>query len=137
MEQAYCETVFKVSGWDELATAQNYDQLSARAAHGTPAESTLMVNGVALALPVVARYIALAPGSESWSKEMDRLNGEIDKAEQARSNAATTYRDIGKNIEEASVFLGHITNFLWPYILISALGMKLARRPYAYSEVRG
>lgn len=134
-EQAFCDAIFQVSGWGELAATQNYEQLSERATNGTPAESTIVVNGVALALPLVANYIALAPGSKGWTKKMEGLNSEIEKAEQSQAKAANAYRDVGSRIENAS-FSGKVTNFLWPYILITALGMKLACKPYAYNTVQ-
>lgn len=130
IKDAYCMAPLEHdSSWGVLATAKDFEQLRERATTGSPAKSSIEINGLSLSLPLVAKYIALKPNSPDWENEKKRLDTLIKKSIQSLESASNAYEKVGRVLENApSSTLVRITKVLWPYLLIVAFGMRLAAR---------
>jgi hypothetical protein len=136
MEKAMCDAAILNNYWDKLARITNIQELyAAIKKHSIGDSFTVSINGANLGVGTAARYLAVPPDSEAAKKEVAQIDSRIGTAELKREEArrALSKRDESEEISVRDRF-ARLGYFLWPYVLITALGMKLARRPYLYKS---
>jgi hypothetical protein len=137
--EAVCSYVIAQSDWIAIANASNVAEMLAavdRAASGQNffADILVTLGGTAMKLSDIREYLVLVPNSEKWKGEVARRKAEHDQAVEKTIAASERYRTIGGDVDGPLSIAAaeRVARFAWPFILITALGMKIARQPYAY-----
>lgn len=136
-ELAYCLIkLYDLSIWEALERASNIEQLEAAIEEHSLEDTHISVRGRNLSWPEAVAALRLASDHDAHSAQLLNVNGSIESAATNRDTAKARFRSIGADIqkEKSSVGYDRVEAFIWPYLLIMALGMKLARERYAYSD---
>jgi hypothetical protein len=80
------------------------------------------------------KYLVLVPESNEWNTALAEIDRKIADAEEIMASANQKYGALGSSIEDTISITrpAQAAAFVWPYILISALSMKLARRRHSF-----
>ena len=136
--QEMCDAaMLRPSVWEYLSKATTIDELQKIfREHSIDSTYTVLLMGRSVPINDALGDLLLASDPHAMMREFDVIDSDISIATTRRDNAKERYRIIGDLIEKdsAAILWNQVAAFLWPYILITALGMKLAREPYAYSE---
>ena len=92
------------------------------------------VDGRILNLSVIDEFLMLTPGSADWDDKRAAIDAEIETAKADIDATSRQYAALGKDIGDTLSIksFAALAAFVWPYILIAALSMKLARKRYRF-----
>ena len=136
-EKAMCDAATFETEWQRITavgSAQDLNKLVSE--KKLDARYKVQVESEFVPIAAVASYLLFLPQTVEWQQKLAELRATVDALAAERTKAKERYEAIGTSIEDASARNAavHIASFLWPYILIAALGLKLAREPYAYPK---
>ena len=118
----------------QLSQIENYQDLARILASSEArriANSTVVTGGT-LTLDEATRYIGMATNrGDPLAKVAGDLDTEQKTVRESLNNLKQQYQKIGSELDKSSsTTSSFVRQFLWPFILMTALGLKLARVPY-------
>jgi hypothetical protein len=135
--QAICLHVLEQIEWSEIAAAGSVERmLAVIEERGVAGEFPVLLDGIEGSLSEIGEYAVLKPGSDAWVAKRDAIDTEIDQAIATGNEASDAFQKIGDKIDNPFVAIDAVARFAWPFILITALGMKLARDPFLFKLLR-
>jgi hypothetical protein len=124
--------------WEYIAGADSLETMLRRIEHyKVGSKFPFKIGGSELRVSEIRNYLMIESGSAEWQKEIQLAKDMIGKEQTQIDEAIESYRAIGSETDKgsATIFFDKLAAFLWSYILITTLGMKLARRPYIYRKI--